>query len=217
MHKTRSKRGVEGGGPVAAQERGAGGEAERGGVRGGESGGGGLAVHADAESLRELGQRGEQQAAGAGAQVQDLARGRAVGEGLASGLDQGFRIGAGDQRGGGDCEVEAPELTVAQNIGQWLPCRSAGDQAVVAGLVLRRDLVCGSRSNAVGVRPRVWASSRRASSRGESMPAGRSRSAPAAMHWARVGGGAGAAGGEVGGAGVKLAERGMKRRSGETN
>ena len=59
--------------PVAAQESRAVREAERDGVGGRQAGGFRRAVQADAESARELVQGSEQEAAGAGAEVNDVA------------------------------------------------------------------------------------------------------------------------------------------------
>ena len=49
-------------------------QAQRGGIARGQGGGGGRAIHADAERGGEFGQRREQQAAGAGAEIEHAAR-----------------------------------------------------------------------------------------------------------------------------------------------
>ncbi len=135
MHKTRSNRAFSGARPVAAQESRAVREAERDGVGGRQAGGFRRAVQADAESARELVQRREQKAAGAGAEVNDAGGRCAVGEGGERGLDQGLRFRARDQRGGGDGEVQAPELAPAEQVGERFVGGAAGNQGLVAGRI----------------------------------------------------------------------------------
>ena len=78
---------------------------QRRGIARGQRRGRGRTVHADAERGGELRQRGQQQAAGAGAEVQHQSRRLAVGECRDGRLDQRFRFGSRDQRGGRDGEL----------------------------------------------------------------------------------------------------------------
>ena len=79
----------------------------------------------------------------------------AVGEGGEGGLDQGFRFGARDQRGGRDGEVEAPEFAVAEDVGERLVGGAAVDQGGVArwGRRGRADRAPGRRPGCPGRGP----------------------------------------------------------------
>ena len=107
----------EGSGPVGGKEESAGGEAESRGIACGEAGGLGGEIGADAQRIGELGEGGEEEAAGAGAEVQDAKRTRVPGRRKwdEGGLDQGFGVGAGDEGGGGDLarsKVQKPRVPV---------------------------------------------------------------------------------------------------------
>ena len=73
-------------------------------------------IHPDPEGAWPLGQHRQQQAARAGAEVQHPQRRPGLGEGVQRGLDQGFGIGARDQRGRGDREVQGPEPLGAEDM-----------------------------------------------------------------------------------------------------
>ena len=85
------------------------------------------AVDTDTERSAEFRECRQQEAAGAGAQVQDQRGRRPMGKGDEGGLDQGFRFGTRDQGRGRYRKVEAPELTVAEDQRERL-VREAADQ-----------------------------------------------------------------------------------------
>jgi hypothetical protein len=116
-------------GPVGADDVRAAGQAEGGGVFGGQGSCGRVPVDPETPRLLEFGERGEQEAAGAGAEVEDCAN--AVWAQRERGLDQGLAVGAGDEGGGRDPEPKAPELLVAEDERQRLPRGPAGDEGAV--------------------------------------------------------------------------------------
>ena len=75
-------------------------------------------VGADAGGVRQFGEQGDQQCAGAGAEVGDaqraVARSICVERGE-RGFDQGFGFGARHQRGGVELQRQAPEFLDAEN------------------------------------------------------------------------------------------------------
>ena len=83
-------------GPIAHRECGPIGQTKSRGVRFGQCRGVLGDVEPDAEGGWELGQQRQQQAAGAGAEIEYAARRWTAGEGGKRGFDQGFRVGTGD-------------------------------------------------------------------------------------------------------------------------
>ncbi len=97
-------------GPIGAHEGGPVGHPMHSSVVPSEGGRGGRSVGANAERVREFAKRGQQQTAGAGAEIEDPPHPRAVGQRRQRRLDQCLGIGAGDQCRGGNRQVETPEL-----------------------------------------------------------------------------------------------------------
>ena len=125
----------ERGGPIGHDEMAARRETQRLGVGAGELGGGGDPVDPNAVGGAKFGEGGEQQRAGAGAEIENpchVIALRKLGEG---GFDQGFAVGAGDQGGGADGEGEGPEIGVAGEKGERFMGGAAGDE-VLGGLGL---------------------------------------------------------------------------------
>ena len=88
----------------------------------------GREVDADAVGVRIFLERGDEQAARAGAEVEDRQRSGAIGIGARDFFDQCLRVGARDQHAGADGEVETPEFLVAGDVGERLAQRPAGDE-----------------------------------------------------------------------------------------
>jgi hypothetical protein len=137
--------------PVGAEHGAACSQAGRPGVAGGQRGGFGQKVDADPEGCGEFDQRCQQQAAGAGAQVEDAPHRGAVGAGGDGGGDQGFAVGAGDQGGGRDLQLEGPERLLADQEGERLAGGAAGDQGAEGAGVAGGVFVQPARLAAGGV------------------------------------------------------------------
>lgn len=103
------------------------GEAKRRRVLPRERRGLGAAIDADPERSRKLGKDREQEATGAGAEIEHAKRRRAIGEGFERRLDQGFAFRARNERRGGDAEREAPELAPTADEGERLAGGAARD------------------------------------------------------------------------------------------
>ena len=101
--------------------------------------------------------------------------GHAVGERRERRLDQRLRFGARDQRGGRDGETPGSRTRGGRGSAPAVRAPRAG--ATSGARPAMSAGAAGSRSRAAGVMPCACASSSRASSRGLSMPACRSRSA----------------------------------------
>ncbi len=138
---------AEGPGPVGGDEGGTVGQVEGGGVAGGEVRCRGREIRAEAEGGGEFGQGGQEQAAGAGAEVEDSGDRVPIREMGERCLDEGFGIRPWDQGGGGDGDIDGPEPLAAGDVGQRFTCRAAGDEGgefgVVEGGLLGKRGGCG--------------------------------------------------------------------------
>ncbi len=81
-------------------------------------------------ALRPLGERGEQQRARSGAEIEDTARTRRAGEMRDRRLDQRLAVRARDQHAGGDAELDRPEGARAGDVSERLARGAAGDQCL---------------------------------------------------------------------------------------
>ena len=161
--------------PVAADETRAVGQMQRRGIARGQGRGVGRPVHADAERGGELRQRGEQQAAGAGAEIQHQPRRRAAGETLRAPPRSAFPTPDAGSARRAKRRTPGSRTPAARGSAPAAHAPRAARAAARAGPC--PPAPPGSRSSAAGVAPSACASSSRASSRGLSMPACRSRSA----------------------------------------
>src|SRR5690606_34433886 len=93
--------------PIGAKKMRPTGEPEPAGIGAGDGCGGRIAVDADAFGSRPLREEGEQQAAGAGPEIEDARGLRCMGE---RGLDQGLAVWPRVERRGAENEVQAPEF-----------------------------------------------------------------------------------------------------------
>ena len=93
----------------------------------------------------KLRQCGQQQASGAGAQVQDLLRWRTVKEHGDGRLDERLRLRARDQSGGRYGKLQAPELASTDDQRQRFTCLSPGDQQREANHVRRHPRIAQQR------------------------------------------------------------------------
>ena len=93
-------------------------------------------------------ERGEQQGAGAGAEIEDAARSAGAGEMIDRGLDQRLAVGARDEYAGADLQVDRPEGAGAGEIGDRLVARAAVDECGEGG---RDGMVVEREQQAVAV------------------------------------------------------------------
>jgi hypothetical protein len=86
------------------------------------------AIDADPERPRELDEGGQQQCAGAGAEIEDGAYGGAVREDVERRLDEGLRVRPRDEGRRRDGKVERPEARAADDAREGLARGTALDQ-----------------------------------------------------------------------------------------